>query len=222
VQSVVAQLKDKGVVNRGWIGVQIQPVTSEIADSMGLKKTEGALVTEPQANGPAAKAGIESGDVITSVNGEAIKDARELARSIGALAPGAAVKLNVLHKGKDSVVNLTLGQLPNAQEAKADLNQGGQGSDAPRLGLSIAPAGSVAGAGKTGVVVPGVDPNGKAADRGFKEGDVILEVAGKTVTNPGDVRDALKSAQADNKNTVLMRVRSGDASRFVAVPLGNG
>jgi serine protease Do len=70
--------------------------------------------------------------------------------------------------------------------------------------------------------VTGVDPNGKAADRGFKEGDVILEVAGKSVTNPGDVRDALKSAQADNKNTVLMRVRSGDASRFVAVPLGNG
>jgi len=222
VQSVVAQLKDKGVVNRGWIGVQIQPVTSEIADSMGLKKTEGALVAEPQANGPAAKAGIESGDVITSVNGEAVKDARELARTIGTFAPGTAVKLNVLHKGKDTTVNLTLGQLPNAQEAKADTNQDSQSGDAPRLGLSVAPASSVAGAGKTGVVVTGVDPNGKAADRGFKEGDVILEVAGKSVSNSGDVRDALKSAQADNKNTVLMRVRSGDASRFVAVPLGNG
>jgi serine protease Do len=225
VQNVIAQLKDKGVVNRGWIGVQIQPVTSDIADSMGLKKAEGALVTEPQANGPAAKAGIESGDVITSVNGEPVRDARELARTIGGLAPGAAVKLNVLHKGKDGVVNLTLGQLPNVQEAKADINQdsqGGQESTGPRLGLSVAPASSVAGAGKTGVVVTGVDPNGKAADRGFKEGDVILEVAGKNVTNAGDVRDALKSAQADNKNTVLMRVRSGDASRFVAVPLGNG
>jgi serine protease Do len=225
VQNVIAQLKDKGVVNRGWIGVQIQPVTSDIADSMGLKKTDGALVTEPQANGPAAKAGIESGDVITSVNGEAVKDARELARTIGTFAPGTAVKLNVLHKGKDTTVNLTLGQLPNAQEAKADTNQDGQSgqeSTGPRLGLSVAPASSVAGAGKNGVVVTGVDPNGKAADRGFKEGDVILEVAGKNVTNAGDVRDALKSAQADNKNTVLMRVRSGDASRFVAVPLGNG
>ena len=79
------------------------------------------MVAEPQANGPAAKAGIESGDVITAVNGQPIKDARELARTIGALAPGSAVKLDVLHKGKDGMVNLTLGKLPNAQEAKASL-----------------------------------------------------------------------------------------------------
>ncbi|MEO8317716.1 MAG: Do family serine endopeptidase [Bradyrhizobium sp.] len=220
VKSVIAQLKDKGSVSRGWIGVQIQPVTSDIADSMGLQKSEGALVTEPQANGPAAKAGIESGDVITSVNGEAVKDPRELARTIGGLAPGSAVKLNVLHKGKDAVVNLTLGQLPNAQEANADSAR--SGADVPRLGLTVAPASSVAGAGRAGVVVTNVDPKGAAADRGFKEGDVILEVAGKGVTNPGDVRDAIKAARADSKNTVLMRVRSGDASRYVAVPLGNG
>ena len=81
---MIAQLKDKGSVSRGWIGVQIQPVTADIADSLGLKKAEGALVAEPQANGPAAKAGIESGDVITAVNGETVKDARELARTIGA------------------------------------------------------------------------------------------------------------------------------------------
>src|SRR6266853_3341105 len=120
VKNVVAQLKDTGTVSRGWIGVQIQPVTADIADSLGLKKAEGALVAEPQANGPAAKAGIESGDVITAVNGDTVKDARELARTIGALAPGNAVKLNVLHKGQDKVVNLTLGQLPNTLEAKAD------------------------------------------------------------------------------------------------------
>jgi serine protease Do len=219
VKSVVAQLKDKGTVSRGWIGVQIQPVTSDIADSMGLKTSEGALVTEPQANGPAAKAGIESGDVITSVNGEVVKDARELARTIGSLAPGAAVKLNVLHKGKDEVINLILGQLPNAQEANADPEHG---TDVPRLGMTVAPASTVAGAGKAGVVVTNVDPKSAAADRGFKEGDVILEVAGKSVTNPGDVRDAIKAAHGDNKNTVLMRVRSGDASRYVAVPLENG
>src|SRR6185437_2232184 len=120
VKSVVAQLKDKGSVSRGWIGVQIQPVTSDIADSLGLKKAEGALVAEPQENGPAAKAGIESGDVITAVNGETVKDARELARTIGGFAPGTSVKLNVLHKGSDKVVNLTLGTLPNNLEAKAD------------------------------------------------------------------------------------------------------
>src|ERR1700710_3013461 len=128
VKNVVQQLKDKGSVSRGWIGLQIQPVTADIADSLGLKKAEGALVAEPQANGPAAKADIESGDVITAVNGEAVKDARELARTIGGLAPGNAVKLNVLHKGEDKVVNLTLGQLPNAMEAKADTDDGDKGS----------------------------------------------------------------------------------------------
>src|SRR5450631_878795 len=224
VKTVIAQLKDKGSVSRGWIGVQIQPVTQDIADSLGLKKAEGALVAEPQANGPADKAGIESGDIIIAVNGQSIKDARELARTIGGLAPGNAVKLDVLHKGKDAVINLTLGKLPNAQEAQAD--SGGwnptQSADVLRLGMTVAPASSVAGAGKTGVVVTGVDPKGAASDRGFKEGDVILEVAGKSVANPGDVREAIKTARADNKNNVLMRVRSGDASHYVAMPLGNG
>jgi serine protease Do len=224
VKTVIAQLKDKGTVTRGWIGVQIQPVTQDIADSLGMKKPEGALVAEPQANGPAAKAGIESGDVITAVNGQPIKDARELARTIGALAPGNAVKLDVLHKGKDAVINLTLGNLPNAQVAQADSGNGNssQGTDVPRLGMTVAPASSVAGAGKTGVVVTAVDPKGSASDHGFKEGDVILEVAGKSVANPGDIRDAIKSAGADNKSNVLMRVRSGDASHYVAMPLGNG
>jgi serine protease Do len=227
VKSVVAQLKDKGTVSRGWIGVQIQPVTSDIADSLGLKKAEGALVAEPQASGPAAKAGIESGDVITAVNGEPVKDARELARTIGGLSPGNSVKLNVLHKGQDKVVNLTLGQLPNTQEAKADTDnddKGGatRGTDVPRLGLTVAPANSVAGAGKDGVVVTEVDPKSAAAERGFKEGDVILEVAGKSVTSAGDVRDAITAARNDSKNSVLMRVKSGGSSRFVAVPLAKG
>jgi serine protease Do len=227
VKNVIAQLKDKGSVSRGWIGVQIQPVTADIAESLGLKKPEGALVAEPQANGPAAKAGIESGDVITAVNGETVKDARELARTIGGIAPGTAVKLNVFHKGDDKVVNLTLGQLPNSLEAKADTDnndKGGatRGTDVPRLGLTLAPASTVAGAGKDGVVVTEVDPKSAAAERGFKEGDVILEVAGKSVGNAGDVREAINAARTDNKNSVLMRVRSGGSSRFVAVPLAKG
>jgi len=227
VKTVIAQLKDKGSVSRGWIGVQIQPVTADIADSLGLKKAEGALVAEPQANGPAAKAGIESGDVITAVNGDPVKDARELARTIGGLAPGNAVKLNVLHKGQDKVVNLTLGQLPNTIEAKADNDNEDKGSatrgtDVPKLGLTVAPANSVAGAGKEGVVITEVDPKSAAAERGFKEGDVILEVAGKNVTNAGDVREAINAARADNKNSVLMRIKSGGSSRFVAVPLAKG
>jgi serine protease Do len=227
VKSVVAQLKDKGSVSRGWIGVQIQPVTADIADSLGLKKAEGALVAEPQANGPASKAGIESGDVITAVNGETVKDARELARTIGGLSPGTAVKLSVLHKGQDKTISLSLGQLPNTLEAKADTDNGDKGSaargtDVPKLGLTLAPANSVAGAGKDGVVVTDVDPKSAAAERGFKEGDVILEVAGKSVANVGDVREAITAARNDSKNSVLMRVKSGGSSRFVAVPLAKG
>jgi serine protease Do len=226
VKTVVAQIKDKGSVSRGWIGVQIQPVTQDIADSMGLKQAEGALVADPQKDGPAAKAGIESGDVITAVNGQSIKDARELARIIGGFAPGGTAKLDVLHNGKRNVVSLTLGQLPNAQEAKADIDAGGKdsthGTDVPRLGMTVAPAGKVDGAGKEGVVVMKVEPKSAAADRGLKKGDVILEVAGKSVSNPGDVREALDAARTDKKSSVLMRLRSGDASHYVAMPLANG
>ncbi|RTL51315.1 MAG: Do family serine endopeptidase [Bradyrhizobiaceae bacterium] len=228
VKTVVAQLKDKGTVSRGWIGVQIQQVTPEIADSLGLKKSEGALVAEPQSNGPAAKAGVESGDVITAVNGQPVKDARELARTIGGMAPGATVKLAIFRKGQDKNFSLTLGELPDAKTAKADLRSDddngklSKGADLPNLGLTVAPAKSVAGAGKEGVVVTDVDPKGASADRGFKEGDVILEVAGKLVGTPAEIRDAITAAKADNKNSVLMRVRSGDSSRFVAVPVNKG
>src|SRR3954454_7928732 len=96
VKTVVAQLREHGSVTRGWIGVQIQPVTTEIAESLGLKKTEGALVAEAQANGPAAKAGISSGAVITSVNGNPVTDARDLAKKIGGMSPGSSVKLGVI------------------------------------------------------------------------------------------------------------------------------
>ncbi len=226
VRSVIAQLKDRGSVSRGWIGVQIQPVTQDIADSMGLKKAEGALVADPQKDGPAAKAGVEAGDVITAVNGQSVKSARELARVIGGIAPGSTAKLDVLHKGRSKVVSLTLGQLPSAQEAKADMEADGKGSthgtDVPRLGLTVAPVSKVDGAGKEGVVITKVEPKSAAADRGLKKGDVILEVAGKSVSNPGDVGEALEAARTDKKSSVLMRLRSGDASHYVAVPLGNG
>ncbi|MBV9456993.1 MAG: PDZ domain-containing protein, partial [Bradyrhizobium sp.] len=142
------------------------------------------------------------------------------------IAPGSSVKLNVLHKGQDKTINLTLGTLPNQVEAKAENNDDNgkatRGTDVPKLGLTVAPANSVAGAGKEGVVVTEVDPKSAAADRGFKEGDVILEVAGKTVASANDVRDAITAAKDDNKSVVLMRVKSGGQSRFVAVPLAKG
>ena len=119
---------------------------------MGLKQAQGALVADPQKDGPAAKAGVEAGDVITAANGQSVKDARELARIIGGFAPGSTVKLDVLHKGKSKVVSLTLGQLPNDQQAKADIEADGkasaQGTDVPHLGLTLAPAGKADGAAR--------------------------------------------------------------------------
>jgi len=222
VNSVIAQLKEHGSVTRGWIGVQIQPVTQDIADSLGLKKAEGALVAEPQANSPAQKAGIEAGDVIISVDGKEVKDARDLAKKIGALAPKASVKLTVLHKGSEKTLTLTLGEMPNTKEARASSDDGNGGADIGKLGLTLAPAARVSGAGSEGVVVTGVDSGGVAADHGFSTGDIILEIAGKSVSTPADVRDAIKTSRTEGKHTVLVRVKKGDNMRFVALPLGRG
>jgi serine protease Do len=219
-KSVVAQLKEHGSVDRAWLGVQIQPVTAEIADSLGLKKAEGAIVDSAQADGPAAKAGIATGDVITEINGSPLKDSRELARKIGMTAPGSNVKLTLVHKGELKTINLTLGKMPNEQQAKADTRDDTAASGQPRLGLSLAPANEVAGAGNEGLAVVGVDPNGPAAELGLKTGDVILDIGGKAVTNAADVRKALSEAKTAGKHSILMRVKTADATRFVAVPLG--
>src|SRR4249919_2875176 len=111
-KSVVDQLKQSGTVTRGWIGVQVQTVTQDIADSMGLKKTEGALVAEPQPDGPAAKSGVASGDLIQSVNGQEVKDSRDLAKKIGAINPGSTATLDILHNGAEKTVSLTVGKMP--------------------------------------------------------------------------------------------------------------
>jgi serine protease Do len=225
VKSVVSQLRNKGSVTRGWIGVEIQPVTPEIADSMGLKKAAGALVAQPQANSPAVKAGIKSGDVITSVNGTPIGDARQLARQIGTMAPGTTVTLDVIRDGQQRTVSLALGTLPNEKVAAAESGRetGGPQSqlDVPKLGLTLAPAGSVSGASGNGVVVTGVTDGGVAADHGLQVGDVILDVGGKPVGSPADVNKSLSDARKEGKHTVLFRVKSGKDTKFVALPLGN-
>ncbi|HEU5276607.1 MAG TPA: Do family serine endopeptidase [Xanthobacteraceae bacterium] len=221
VKTVVGQLKEHGKVTRGWIGVQIQPVTADIAESLGLKQARGALVAEPQDGSPAAKAGIKSGDVIVSLNGDPVPDARSLARRISGLAPGTSVKIGIVRSGNNQDLSLTLGELPKERVARADGGDHGQDGDLPRLGLSLAPAANVNGAGDQGVVVTQVDPDGAAAAHGFKTGDVILEIGGKSVNAPADVRKALNQAKSDGKRTVLMRVKSDQGTRFVAIPVGN-
>jgi serine protease Do len=222
VSSVVKQLREHGVVTRGWIGVQIQPVTPEIAESLSLPNARGALVAEPQPGSPAMTAGIRAGDVITHVNGNPVRDARELARTIGAMPPNTSVRLTVLRNGAEQVITLTLGELPAQREARArpDRDQPDRSSTTvPRLGLTLAPADKGSGQGGEGVVITDVEPGGIGAEHGFRAGDVIIEVAGKRVATPADVRDSIAEAQKGGRRTVLVRVRTGDSTRFIAVRL---
>jgi serine protease Do len=224
VKSVITQLRDKGSVTRGWIGVQIQPVTPDIADSLGLKQATGALVAEPQSNSPAAKAGIQSGDVIASVNGTPVHDARELAKRISAMAPGTSITLDIIHSGQQKTVTVTLGTLPNEKQAANEPSPRlGRNSevDVPKLGFSVAPAGSVVGSDTSGLVVTAIAEGGVAADHGLQVGDVIIDVGGKPVTTPAEFRKSLSDAQKDGKRTVLFRVKSSGGTKFVALPLGS-
>jgi serine protease Do len=216
VKAVVEQLKDKGKVTRGWIGVQIQEVTPDLVDDLGLKTVRGALVAEPQVGAPAAKAGIESGDVIVSINGKEARDSREVARTISNLSPGTSAAIGVVRKGQEKNFNIVLGNLPDQREATANAEAPKQkGVSVARLGLSVAPTAD-------GIIVTTVDPDGPAVEQGFKPGDVILQVAGKKVGNAVDLRNAIDAAQKTGKHTVLMRVKSAEGIKFVTVPVGRG
>jgi serine protease Do len=226
VRTVVSQLREKGSVSRGWLGVQIQPVTAEIADVLGLKQTQGALVAEALADGPAAKAGVTSGDIITSVDGAPIKDASALSKTISRTAPGTPIKLSVLREGTERSIAVALGELPVPTQTPRREHQGtdqpetmGRG-DASDLGLELVPADSMAGAGEQGVVVTGIDSRGLWAERGFELGDIILEIGGKAVKTPAELEGALSEARSAGKRTVLLRLKSGDSMRFLTAPVG--
>jgi len=218
VKFVVQQIKEKGLVTRGWIGVQIQSLSPAIADALALKGTDGALVAQVERSSPAAKAGIEIGDVIHAVNGEEIKDSRELARRIAAMAPGASTKFGILRGGQEKTVTVTLGKLPRTPaEARGEEVKP---REAPVLGLMLAPASALAGAGVPGVVITEIDPNGRAAESGLQTGDVILDVGRRGVNTPGEVRKFVDEARAQSKKSVLLRVMRGDIVVFAAVPIG--
>ena len=215
-KNIIAQLKDAGHVTRGWLGVQIQPVTAAVADALGLKQARGALVDDAQSGSPAEKAGVEAGDVIVAINGTDIKDSRDLAQKIANAKPGSSVKLDAMRDGDEKTFSVTLGQVPTRQTAEATSDQ-----NKPNLGLTLAPA-SEAGVSGPGVVVTSVDPNGVAADQGVQSGDVIVNVDGKPVSKPGDVQSELNRLHKDGKHTVLMRLKSGKSVRYVALPIANG
>lgn len=219
---VVGQLRENGHVTRGWIGVQVQPVTPDIADSLGMKTAEGALVAEPQAGSPAARAGIQAGDVITAVNDTPIKGSRELARTVASFAPGTTIQVKVLRKGEQKTLSLNVARFPDEQQAKAPAERPGMSeSEGGRLGLALAPASEVVGAGSKGVAVTAVDPDGPAAEKGVQAGDIILDVAGKIVSSASDVQQALQEVRKQGRHDVLLRVKSGDTIKYVAVPIGH-
>lgn len=148
-----------------------------------------------------------------------MKDAHELARMIGSMAPQSTAKLTIVHKGKEQSAPVTLGELPKERQAQADPAEQKKADKAP-LGLTLAPAASMAGSGTEGVAVAEVRPDGPAAEQGVKVGDLILDVGGTRVSSPADVKKALGEARTASKNSVLMRIKSGDATRFVVLPTG--
>jgi serine protease Do len=214
-QRIVDDLKDDGSVVRGWLGVQIQPVTRDIADSLRLADAQGALVAEAQSGSPAEKAGIESGDTIIAVNGETVEGPRELALMISEMAPGKQVTLTYWRDGAKHDLDITLGKLPETKkQASLEQPNGVEPSALDDFGMVIAPADN-----SEGVVITDVDPNGQAAERGLQQGDVILEVGNASVKDPVAVEEKLADAKASGLKAILLRIRSGDQTRFVALPL---
>src|SRR5215207_2455018 len=209
VQTVVDQLQQDGRVSRGYLGVQIQPLTKELAEGFGLSTEKGALVAGAQDGTPAEKAGLKSGDVITAVDGEPVANARELTRKIGSLKPGANAEISYLRDSKERTATIALASQPGEKEAKAAPAHSDGGL--PKLGLELAPSEG------EGVAVAAVGPDGPAALKGVKEGDVILEVGGQTVSKPAHVKAGLETAHKAGKKAVLLRVKSKDGTRFVAI-----
>jgi len=213
-RAVINELIKDGSVERGWLGVQIQPVTADIAESLGLAGAEGALVAEPQKDTPAEKAGIKAGDVVTAVDGDAVKGPRELAKMIAAMDPGQTVEITVWRNGKSETVKVELGSLPtdmaaaspdedaapSAPQAEATLDD---------FGLTVVPAET-----GTGLVITSVAPDSVA--------EVILAVNNKDVAKAADVVSIIDAAAKDGRKAALFQVENENRSRFVALPIDQG
>jgi len=211
VKQITDQLIKSGKVTRGALGIEIQDLTPDIADSLGLANTHGAVVTQPMADSPAAKAGVQSGDVITAVNGQKVTDALDLSRTIASKAPGTNVDLTIDRNGKEMHLSVTLETL-----------KGGAGQQViPSNGPTQSSLGFTLNANDNGpgVVVESVDPNGIAAMHGFRPGDIILEVNHEKVSDASDVEQQLKVVQNSGRHAVLVKVQRHDQVRFVGLPL---
>ncbi|WP_269932249.1 Do family serine endopeptidase [Aminobacter sp. HY435] len=218
-KQVVADLMKDGSVQRGWLGVEIQPVTKDIAESLGLTSEKGAIVAGAQDETPAKKAGITAGDIITAVDGKEVASPKELSRLIAGIAPGKSVDITVWRDGKSQDMKVTLGDLPGSdKQASADQSQQStEPSSLADLGLTVTRAED----GK-GLVVTDVDPSSDAADRGIQAGDVITSVNSVAITSAADVGKALKQAEKAGRKAVLLQVSRDNSNRFVALPVNQG
>jgi serine protease Do len=225
-QPVVSQLRDHGRVQRGLLGVQIQPVTDDIANSLSLGSTKGALVAQVEPDSSASKAGVQSGDIIKTVDGKDIPTVRDLTRTIAGYTPGSTVKLGLLRDGKDMTVSAKLGDYANMnKQAKADedndKSQDGKVSPGS-FGFSLAPISPEARQqlgikdAVKGALIASVEQGSPAEDQGLRAGDIIQQVGHEKVDGPKDAAAKLKEAK-ETKKPVLMKVYREGSTRFVAV-----
>ena len=222
VQPVVEQLEHEGHVSRGFLGVEVQSLTPDIAESLGLKTTSGAIVANAVPNTPAAGAGLQPGDVITKINGQAIENAGDLTRRIGSMKPGDKIQFTYWRNGAEKTGEAALAQSQNnvASASPTPTPESTGPSRSPILGVVLAPASEVNGSSQKGVAVVGVDPNGAAANEGVAAGDVILEVQGHEVSTPAEVKSQINAAQKQGRKAVLMRMQTAQGARFIAFPIG--
>ena len=225
-KQVVAQLKEKGHVERGWLGVKIQEITPEIAESVGLSQPKGALVAEVTPDSPAAKAGVRQGDVILAYGGKPVNTLRDVTRRVADTKAGDKVELTVLRKGKETTLTADIAPLPGEQRLAA-AEEGGPAADRQVetvKGLKLAPLDGAArsrlGLDKDvkGVVVTSISP--QAGDLAVRPGDVIVKVDDHAVASPADVSKSLREAEKDGRKAVLLLVNRGGNESFVPLKLG--
>ena len=226
VTKVVAQLKEFGETRRGWLGVRIQDVTTDVAEAMNLSVAQGALITDVP-EGPAKDAGLLAGDVITTFNGKTITDVRDLTRTVADSPIGEAVPVVVLREGNEMTIDVTLGRRETAEgEAEAE-GELGAVPEAPVqsevLGMTLKPIDGPTAqelglpAGSEGLAVVNVDAASEAAAKGLSRGDIIVEAGQRPVTSLKDLNDRIEEAKAGGRKSMLLLVRRDGDPRFVAL-----
>ena len=229
VAGVVEQLRQFGELRRGWLGVRIQQVTDEIAESLNIKPARGALVAGVDDKGPAKPAGIEPGDVVVKFDGKDVKDPKDLSRVVADTAVGKEVDVVVIRKGNEETRKVTLGRLedtdkvqqanakPKDEPAEKPVTQKALGLDLAALSKDLRTKYKIKDSVK-GVIVTGVDGNSDAAEKRLSAGDVIVEVAQEAVSNAADINKRVDQLKKDGKKSVLLLVSNGDGElRFVAL-----